>query len=626
MTVYLRRTMVSVLRTHPRIPARAAPRAALCSKRGSRSWLALCALAASFALPGVAAADDDVSTTPEGRILHRRLPPPLGGSAGPPVFVYDPRRGGSLPLEVQRDGQALRAPGDDAERAPGEVIYAHDGATGPAAPAGPDSAAASGDAAPEPSATSPPGELDPFGARMDPRQSLGSRALPDRDTEREGTLGYHAVFDPSVVPFKRNRALDTVAADGSLTLGPPRFETVRPAGNHGATDREVFWGSVLVEGRPGEEIPLPSVAPSARILSFETTPRTAVTFVRDQADNFYIRTASPGRFRLIFLTDAPSGYFGRSVPLGHTVRDVPPELRPHPDADYAARARKVAARLGLDVSAPYDQLLSALVTHFREFEPGDPPPESDDIYTDLALGKRGICRHRAYGFVVTAQGLGIPARYVFNEAHVFVEVWVPGRDAGWMRIDLGGGAERLVIQGTEDKLRHRPRGRDPFERPEAYARALAQGQSSAGAGSVEGLPPVRRNERATASPSQGLGKPVSGGALLPPAVSRRQERPDLRATRTSLELSDTLIFRGDALEGSGRVLDGAGRPVTIGSVQLLLMDGPGGRALGLLALTTLDSAGRFSARFNIPADQRPGGYEVVAEFLGADPYAASRSP
>jgi hypothetical protein len=620
--------MVPVSLPRPPIPARAAHPAALRVSFGPRGWLALCAMATFGALPAVALAADDMSTTPDGRILHRRLPPPAGGSAGPPVFVYDPRRGGTMPLEMQRDGQALRAPGDDPERAPGEVIYAHDGATSPSAPAGPDSASApaTGDAPPEPSTTSPPGEIDPFGARMDPRQSLGSRALPDRDTEKEGTLGYHAVFDPSVVPFKRNRALDTVAADGSLTLGPTRFETVRPAGNHGATDREVFWGSVLVEGRPGEEIPLPSVAPSARILSFETTPRTAVTFVRDQADNFYIRTASPGRFRLIFLTDAPSSYFGRSVPLGHTVRDVPPELRPRPDADYAARARKVAARLGLDAAAPYDQLLSALVTHFREFEPGDPPPESDDIYTDLALGKRGICRHRAYGFVVTAQGLGIPARYVFNEAHVFVEVWVPGRDAGWMRIDLGGGAERLVIQGTEDKLRHRPRGRDPFERPEAYARALAEGQSSAGAGAVEGLPPVRRSERAAVSPARGVGKPLSGATLLPPPVSRRQERADLRATRTSLELSETMIFRGDALDASGRVVDAAGRPVTIGSVQLLLMDGPGGRALGLLALTTVDAAGRFNARVNVPADQRPGGYEVVAEFLGADPYAASRSP
>ncbi|MEZ4269191.1 MAG: transglutaminase domain-containing protein [Myxococcota bacterium] len=594
--------------------------------RPSPPILVLSAVAALSACAVVAWAADDVSTTPEGRILHRRLPPSTGGSAGPPVFVYDPRRGGSLPLELQRDGQSLPAPGGNPEPAPGEVIYAHDGATGPAAPPAPDAEAPPDAPSAEAPLASPPGEVDPFGARMDPRQSLGSRALPDRDTEKEGTLGYHAVFDPSVVPFKRNRALDTVASDGSLALGPQRFEIVRPTGNHGSQDHEVFWGSVLVEGRPGEDIPLPSVAPSARILSYETTPKTAVTFVRDQADNFYIRTTAPGRFRLIFLTDAPSSYFGRSVPLGHTVRDIPPELRPRPHADYAARARKVAARLGLEASAPYDQLLGALVKHFRDFEPGDPPPESDDIYTDLALGKRGICRHRAYGFVVTAHGLGIPARYVFNEAHVFVEVWVPGRDAGWMRVDLGGGAERLVIQGTEDKLRHHPRGRDPFERPEPFARALAEGQSSAGATHVEGLPPVRRAERSAPSAARGTAKPLSGGALLPPPVSRRQERPDLRATRTSLELSDALVFRGDALEASGRVLDAAGRPVTIGSVQVLLMDGPGGRALGLLALTTVDASGRYSARFQVPADQRPGGYEVIAEFLGADPYAASRSP
>ncbi|MCB9728743.1 MAG: transglutaminase domain-containing protein [Deltaproteobacteria bacterium] len=565
-------------------------------------------------------------------MLHRRLPPPPGGASGPPVFVYDPRRGGGLPQELQRDGQALPAPETGAQPEPGEVIYARDGSTAPEMPDGSEAAAgappdgAAPDGAPPEGVAPAPGEVSPFGERMDPRQGLGSRALPDRDTEKEGTLGYHAVFDPSVVPFKRNRALDVVSPDGSLALGTPRLEVVRPVGNHGSADREVFWGSVLVDGRPGQDIPLPSVAPSARILSYETTPRTALTFVRDQAGNFYVRTTVPGRFRLIFLTDAPSSYFGRSVPLGHTVRDVPSELRPRLPSEYAGRALAVASRLGLDPSMPYDRLVGALVRHFRDFEPGDPPPESDDIYTDLALGKRGICRHRAYAFVVTAQGLGIPARYVFNEAHVFVEVWIPGRDAGWLRVDLGGGAERLVIRGTEDKLRHRPRGRDPFERPEPYVRALAEGQSSAGASTIEGLPPVRRRERAPASGSATTGDPLAGAALLPPPVARREARNDLLATRTSLTLSESLVFRGDPLEGSGRVVDADGHPVTIGSVQLLLVDGPGGRALGLLALTALDAAGRFRTSFTVPPDQRPGGYEVVAEFLGADPYAASRSP
>ena len=35
---------------------------------------------------------------------------------------------------------------------------------------------------------------------------------------------------------------------------------------------------------------------------------------------------------------------------------------------------------------------------------------------DLALSKKGVCRHRAYAFTITAQGLGIPARMVMNEA------------------------------------------------------------------------------------------------------------------------------------------------------------------------------------------------------------------
>src|SRR5690606_7524478 len=123
--------------------------------------------------------------------------------------------------------------------------------------------------------------------------------------------------------------------------------------------------------------------------------------------------------------DAPTRYFGRAIASGMRVSDVPPGLRPSPPEAVKAEALAVAQMLGLEPSMPYDQLLNGLVAHFRAFVPGEPPPETASVYRDIALGGVGICRHRAHGFVITALGLGVPARYVFNEAHVFVEVYIP---------------------------------------------------------------------------------------------------------------------------------------------------------------------------------------------------------
>ena len=69
------------------------------------------------------------------------------------------------------------------------------------------------------------------------------------------------------------------------------------------------------------------------------------------------------------------------------------------------------------------EALRRLVSYFRAFAPSeDPPTGHDDVYLDLALSQKGVCRHRAFAFLVTALGLGLPARMVTNEAHAWVEV------------------------------------------------------------------------------------------------------------------------------------------------------------------------------------------------------------
>ena len=82
-----------------------------------------------------------------------------------------------------------------------------------------------------------------------------------------------------------------------------------------------------------------------------------------------------------------------------------------------------------------------------------------------AFDVAAVCSGFLYG-LNTANALGIPTRYVQNEAHAFVEVWFPMRK--WQRIDLGGSALRMNVSGADNKTLHRPRSDDPFQKPPEY--------------------------------------------------------------------------------------------------------------------------------------------------------------
>jgi len=429
--------------------------------------------------------DGDISRAPDGEVLHRRTRPPGEGPvADTPVFVYEPGATGGVPKDLVRDGLALPRPSASTDPAEGELIHTAEGLTKPPSETHPEPLPAPRpDEVDDPSApfAPAPGASDDADAAAaidgdaspteDPREGLGSSARPDRATQREGTLHYAAVFDPSVVPFKRNRSLDGVGEDFSLRVSNGRMERVAPIGNRLERGREVFWGSVLLSGTTHQRIPIPSVSPEGRILTYQANPAQDITFERDLAGNFYATPALDGRLRLVFVTDAPGHWFGRSLPRDVGLDAVPRGLRPKVPKAVSREALEVARAIGIPRSADYAEALERLVAWFRAFEPGDPPPVVGSVYRDIALGQKGICRHRSHAFVITAQALGIPAHYVFNEAHVFVEVWVPGADPGWLRIDLGGGAEELDVHGGEGKSLHQPPGGDPFAKPPALTNA-----------------------------------------------------------------------------------------------------------------------------------------------------------
>ncbi len=132
--------------------------------------------------------------------------------------------------------------------------------------------------------------------------------------------------------------------------------------------------------------------------------------------------------RVVFMTDAPRTYFGfehgaelPTAPSDALVSDVP-VLPDRVEADALDFARE----LGLSRGDPFDHVLRTLAEHFRSFEESEEPPnDTGNIYLDLARGMRGVCRHRAYAFAITAMALGMSVRFVQNEAHAWVEVHMP---------------------------------------------------------------------------------------------------------------------------------------------------------------------------------------------------------
>ena len=471
-----------------------------------------------------------------------------------------------------------------------------------------------------------------------------TESRPDRETGSDGTLRYVSVFNPDVLPFKRMSALDAIADD--YTLGIARTSLVElPVGGSTTAARDRFWGSVMVQLSPGTDVPLPSVAPDMRILSYETEPPTTLTFSRDGADNFYVRSdesAARGTFRLIFMADADAGYFAPKLPTGkrytpRLVRELaPPGLLAPVPPRVAQVARGILDDV-LHVSAddPLDTAFNTLVGYFRAFQAKDPPPSSGDIYRDLTLNKAGVCRHRAFAFMVTANTLGIPTRYVTNEAHAFVEVWFPER--GWQRIDLGGAALRMEVSNAEDKTLHRPRAEDPFEKPKEYDQSYTQLEGDIGG--LTGDQIDERNKpvkRGTASGDFGPlvvgdGPPPNEEPPPPETVGPGESDRDTRTDpakvtpKLSITLTDPYGYRGESLRVEGRA------DAKTGAVEGLRIDvflaplGRSGNAAVLVGRTATAANGTFTVEVDLPGSLDLRTYEVFVSTPGDERYNAGIS-
>lgn len=458
---------------------------------------------------------------------------------------------------------------------------------------------------------------------------------PDRLTQLENRLDYYEAFSPAIAPYKRVSSLNavTLGDDGRtpvLSIVSTRRTSVPVEGTGAATRdrraRALFWGTVVLEFEGGTEVPLPSVSPESRILTVRTQPETELRFERDEADNFFAIAAQPrfGSVRVVFLMDAPESYF--STPLPHQVTignlaDTFPEM----PASVMRRATTFANELGLRRGMPFRTIVETLTRHFRSFEESErPPPNSGDIYLDLARGMKGVCRHRAYAFVITAQALGLPARFLENEAHAWVELRLPG-ELGWMRVDLGGAANGLTAHNAQDAPRYQPRMPDLLPRPEAFERTQGAAPNMQG---MRDDPTTNRNELPSAtSPGDGAnpdGSPngtqnAAGGApqgprLRPGAILRPSGPPDPGETREAVSISVESfyrdVFRGRELQVTGMLTDASGAGVPGMRIEVSLAAPRTDHAV-LLGVTVTRDGGEFRASFGVPPSVPVGSYRLI---------------
>ncbi len=444
------------------------------------------------------------------------------------------------------------------------------------------------------------------GPRADsrPRPDRHTTLSPDRQTTKYSRPSYQVSFDPSVMPFKRGKVYDAVASDGKLFV-EDRTQRLVPLAKKPTGQGWTRFATTIHLPAMAKPIavPIPSVA-ATMVLSHVSTkpPNQSFILLKDGADNYFLRPASPlPRATTVHLELwAQARSFGGPLPKTmagscRSCRFLPGKL--------AALAARVITAIGLKHRQRRMDILKRLVTYFRSFVVGPLSLDTGSTYLDIALSRRGVCRHRAYAFVITALALGIPARMVTNEIHAFVEVRLA--PDWWRRVDLGGATPNPTSSRTVARI-HRP-GPDPFPWPGSSRPSRHYGSSL-----------IRHSGGTSTRTGSGrVGIPGTHGTGV--AVDRRSGQGP---TTVVLDLTEsdpvrvgTLTIRSTGLRGSpirvtGMLTTSDGRSLGKRRVQVILAR-PGSSRGYPLGWTTTDERGRFVIRKPLPMDIPVGLYRVL---------------
>lgn len=460
----------------------------------------------------------------------------------------------------------------------------------------------------------------PVGARdVDtPHGAMDNHHAPTRldgQTDRVDQLDYQSSFQPSVIPFKRGGVQDRVArtetGDYIAELGTPRYERV-PVGGAAQQGEERFWGTFLVRLDPGAFHRVASVAPSQRVLSIESEPQIEMEVFRDQADNFYVAAGQGGAMvRINMEVAAPRQYF--DGPFDRDVHWEQFEPGVGLDSELQEHATAVVDSIGIDRDeATPVEALERLVEYHRGFESrAMETAEGRDRYIEISERRVGVCRHRSLTFMISARALGFETRYVYNEAHAFVEVNWPGD--GWRRIDLGGAADEVQAQNLRSDRIHDGVIDDELPRPENYEEEMAplQGQLDTDQGDEFGQP-QQLGAGQTDDEFEAQPEPTEAAGM-----GEGPDQPDGRAGRVELLEMDGQVYRGGTVQLEGRV-DPV--PEDGQAVEVVLLP-VGARDFGqgeLLGTTEVGDDGHFEAQWEVPEDLSLGRWRVDGRVVHDD--------
>jgi transglutaminase-like putative cysteine protease len=483
--------------------------------------------------------------------------------------------------------------------------------------------------------------------------------VPDRDTRRPNVPGYDDPFTPGTAPFKRLEAFDAVRADYELYVRDDRLVPLA-FGVPPANDEEEFYGDVVVDLESDARIRVPSVGPGAHIVRARLgvgTRDVSITVFRDGADNWFLQPRAPvgktntttARARLVMEIAAPKGAFGG--PIGDPAWSDLPFVPPLPD-NVARDAALVRTAIGIGRALRPREVIGKLVHYFRSFTDSDDPPRgSRSLYLDLALSKKGVCRHRAFAFLVTAQSVGIPARLAMNEAHAWVEVH---DGTSWRRIDLGGAGQMTTAARDPDRVPYEwpP---DPFAWPQGAVRGDEM------IADARGRPPAPGQGPSQAASAASVASAAATSAVQPPVATTAQssapssqavvstsDRDDRPSSTVTLSISSISSIGSVGVGSAGRVGGGSsdarrGGPIEVhGTVRAdrdacphlaveLWLRGPNGAPaptssparMLLVGTLATDDQGDFAGRVVVPASVTLGDYDVVARTAGDSRCGAS---
>ncbi|HEX7662947.1 MAG TPA: transglutaminase-like domain-containing protein, partial [Polyangiaceae bacterium] len=291
------------------------------------------------------------------------------------------------------------------------------------------------------------------------------------------------------------------------------------------------------------------------------------------------------------------------------VSPLPPNVQT--SATIAAKA------IGVSRAMPPRDVVKKLVGYFRSFvDSKDPPQSTGDVYLDLTLSKKGVCRHRAFAFMITARSLGIPARMIVSETHAWIEI----RDAkAWRRIDLGGAGQAV---GERKPAVQFQTPQDPFSWPSNANRgedlAPSGSHASAGGGNGSGgsgsLSSASNPASSSSASSSALPAPSASAAASSTATTLSKPEKDERpGSKISLVLGDVDMRRGAPMKVSGSVTaEGDACPSLV--VDILFRDEKHHElAVGSVAT---DDKGAFTSSIVVPTNVPVGDYDVIAHTVG----------